>query len=133
MLRFAKSVTMGTLVGGGPLVAISLSTVLVTGRHDIASVVPLVEVPLGIAFVSVLLSTLVIGIPVFLTLKALKAESRNLYVLIGLVFGVAVSLAALLYLASSPRAQLGSWLLSLVGGASGAATAYTWWRSRRAC
>ncbi len=129
MQRFAKSVVMGTLFGGGPFLFITVPLAVLfmfSAQHDLARSAYLAVMPLLVSFALVLIGSVTVGIPVFWTLKLLKAESYELYGCLGLLFGAAIPLCALLLV----KAPQGYWLC-LVGAGSGAATAHTWWRSRR--
>ncbi len=130
MKRFAKSVLMGTLIGGGPflIATVPLAVMMMFDpHHDVSRSLYLAVLPLLVALVLVAAGGVVIGIPVYWTLKMLKAESCGLYTCLGLLFGAAIPLPVLLAI----KAPEGYWLC-LVGAGSGAATAHTWWRSRRA-
>ena len=86
----------------------------------------LAVLPLLVSFGVVLTGSVIIGIPAFLILKTLKAESLRLYGCLGLFAGAAIPLFVLLI----TKAPEGYWLC-LVGAGSGAATASTWWRSKQ--
>ena len=120
---------MGTLAGGAPFLCVTVPLAILNmfgARHDVPASLYLAVLPLIVAFAAVLPAGIVIGIPVSWALTKFKAESLELYVLSGLLFGAAIVLAVLL----SIKATQGYWLCFL-GAGSGAATAGTWWQSRK--
>ena len=93
--------------------------------HAIVPSLYLAVLPLLVALPVVLSASLVIGLPLSLVLRRLKAESGTAYVLCGLAFGAVIPPAIL----AAIHAQ-GGWWMWLLGAFSGGAAAYTWWTHR---
>ena len=131
MWGFAKSVLVGTVAGAIlPLfitVPLGISNFMQPlGAHrDFLALLYLALLPLIVAFAVVLPASVAIGIPVFITLRKLNAESVDFYVLCGTAFGLVVPIFVLAMI----KAEGGYWMCVL-GAFSGAATAHTWSRSR---
>jgi hypothetical protein len=132
MRPFLKSVALGTLAGGAmPSVftcAIALMA-LPSGLVAPYRALPIIWIallPALIAFVLVLGSSLIFGLPFTRLLRACGRESAAAYIIGGVALGFAVPILALL----SISAPSGYWI-AILGGFSGGVTANTWWREAR--
>jgi hypothetical protein len=125
--RFAKSVLAGGLVGAAVPLCLTIPLaidLLRMGGRPLAALY-LASLPLIVSFALALPSSVVIGIPIALVLRSLKAETTGLYVFLGATFGVAVPAIVLALIGGRD----GYWLC-IFGLFGGAATGFTWGRGR---
>lgn len=131
MRDFAKAVLFGTAVAAGPMLLLTIPLGILYFAYDLDPVsvfwesLRLAILPLAVAFPLVLSSSLLIGIPVTVTLRKIRRETSKLYVICGASFGFVVPIIIL----TIGRAPAGYWM-SLLGALGGAATAWSWARSR---
>jgi hypothetical protein len=131
MRDFAKAVLFGTAVAAGPMLFFTVPIGILNFAYDLQPLnvlwasLWLAILPLAVAFPLVLSSSLLIGIPVSVTLRKMKRETSKLYVICGASFGFVVPIIIL----AIWRAPAGYWM-SLLGALGGAATARSWAKSR---
>jgi hypothetical protein len=132
MTPFLKSVALGTLAGGAMPSVFTCTIALMaapSGQVIPQQILPLVGIallPAIIAFVLVLGSSVLFGLPFTRLLQARDWESSATYIIGGVGLGFAVPILVLLTI-SAPS---GYWL-AILGGFSGGITANTWWREAR--
>jgi hypothetical protein len=86
----------------------------------------------SVAFVLVLLSAAIVGVPTTLLLRRWNSESGFAYVIIGVITGLAVTALVAGVLTGDPVSALWSIIpFGLLGAFGGGVTGYAWWQVYR--
>lgn len=131
---FAKSVAMGSIAGGAPVMIITAPLAImlfIDGFRGHSYGAP--WSPLYLAFLPLIISTPIalcasisIGLPVAVICAALRLKSALPLIISGMLVGFCIPLLFLLL----TRAPAGYWV-SVLGALGGGVTGHTWWVATR--
>ena len=133
-LAFVKSVLIGSVVGGGPFMPLTLflasyPTAAANGRSpadDVMHALQLAVLPLAIAFVIVLSASVLIGLPLTYAFRRKGLTGPGPYLVSGILVGVGIPIIMPWAMGWSGMA----WM-AIPGALSGAATSRVWWGATR--
>jgi hypothetical protein len=130
MWPFVKSVLLGALAGSAPFLVFTGTLVATSlprgfnGDGQLAGMLWVAVLPLLVATPTVLVSSILIGLPLTVVLRRRGSESRFAYIASGGAAGFIIP-PVILFLMSAPS---GYWI-AILGAVGGGVTGRTWWAS----